>query len=509
MNEKKNVLLIITDAQRADHLGCAGNPDLKTPNIDQLASEGIRFTNAYCGNPFCMPNRATIFTGKYPSIHGVRCNGINLNPKIPTFTDALRKAGYHTCSIGKIHLNWYGTPWSRKYYSHEQLIVSIYTPKEKRRPIPNPYYGFKEYEIVLGHGDAVGGDYLDWVEERSPEYLELIKKRATRLFDQILYDSPIPENIYHTNYIKERTISFLEKYSQGYYSNKPFFLHCSFPDPHHPVCPPGKYREMYHPDKITISSTLNEINNLQEHDVLKNYVNVYRRARLRETNEKELRKFQAYTYGVLSLIDHAIGEILAALKSFGLEENTMIVFTSDHGDLMGDHGVIFKGPAHFQGLIKVPMIWKIPDITPEGAVSESLVNSIDIPTTILNVLGIREKYHSPGMQGHDLMPVLRNPSVKVRDNCIIEEDEDAHKATKQGIYRDIRVRTMITERYRMTVYEGFMNTGDLYDLKEDPLEKNNLWHDKKHENIKNNLLKKMLHEILNLQNRYPKKQAQA
>ncbi|MHA1842664.1 MAG: sulfatase family protein [Promethearchaeota archaeon] len=509
MKEKMNVLFIITDQQRADHLSCAGNSDLKTPNIDRLASEGLRFTNAYCANPMCMPNRSTIFTGKYPSIHGVRCNGINLNPNIPTFTDALRKTGYHTGSIGKIHLNWYGTPWSRKYFSYEQMIPFIYTPREKRIPLPKPYYGLEEVELTIGHGDAIAGHYLDWVEERSPEYLELIKKRATKLFDQIFYDSPIPEHLYQTQYITERTISFFERYCEGKYGNKPFFLHCSFPDPHHPVCPPENARKLHDPKKIEISPTFDGIKELYGHDVLRNYINIYPRTRLRETNEKELRKFQAYTYGVLSLIDQAIGEILAALKSFGLEENTMIVFTSDHGDLMGDHGLLLKGPAHFQGLIKVPMIWKIPGITPEGAVSESLVNSIDIPTTILNVLGIREKYHPPGMQGHDLMPVLRDPSVKVRDNCIIEEDEDPHKATKQGIYRNIRIRTIITDQYRMTVYEGYPETGDLYDLKEDPLEKNNLWHDKKHEKIRNQLLIKMFHEILNLQDRYPKKQAQA
>ena len=129
-----NVLFIITDQQRANHLSCAGNPDLRTPNIDCLAHESIRFTNAYCANPMCMPNRSTIFTGKYPSIHGVRCNGINLDPEIQTFPQSLLNSGYHTCSFGKIHLNWYGTPWSRKYFSYEMLIPYIFTPKEKQRP---------------------------------------------------------------------------------------------------------------------------------------------------------------------------------------------------------------------------------------------------------------------------------------------------------------------------------------------------------------------------------------
>jgi len=504
-----NVLFIITDAQRADHLGCAGNPDIKTPNVDLLASEGVRFTNMYCANPMCMPNRATIFTGKYPSIHGVRCNGINLNPKIPTFTQTLHEVGYHTCSMGKIHLNWYGTPWSRKNYSHEQLIVSIYTPKDKRRPIPVPYYGFEEYNLTLAHGDAVGGNYLDWIEEKAPDYLELIKSRATKLFDQILHDSPIPEDIYHTNYVTESTTSFLKRYSEGQYGDKPFFLHCSFADPHHPVCPPGKYRDMYDPNKIQISPTINDINKLYSHKVLRNYINIYPRVRLRETTEVELRKFQAYTYGVLSLIDHGVGQILAALNTLGLEKNTMVIFTSDHGDLMGDQGLLFKGPAHYQGLIKIPLIWKIPNLTKAGTISNSLASSIDLPTTILNLLGVKPKFQPPEMQGYDLTPILMDPSVKVRDHCIIEEDEDAHKATKQDQYKNIRVRTIVTEDYRITVYQGYADEGDLFDLKNDPLEQRNLWHAKNYGEVKKKLLTKMFHEILNLQDRLPKKQAQA
>ena len=138
---------------------------------------------------------------------------------------------------------------------------------------------------------------------------------------------------------------------------------------------------MYKPEELEISPTLNEFDKELKHEVLKNYVNIYRPSRLRATNEEELRKFQAYTYGILSLIDHGVGEILAALNSLGLEKNTMVIFTSDHGDLMGDHGMLFKGPAHYQGIIKIPLIWKVPGLTKPG-VSNSLANTIDIPSTI-------------------------------------------------------------------------------------------------------------------------------
>lgn len=506
MSEKMNVLFIITDQQRADHLGGAGNPDLKTPNLDRLAAEGMRFTNAYVANPICMPNRSTIFTGKYPSIHGTRFNGINLNPQIETFPQALLKNGYHTCSIGKIHLNFYGGPIKRKYKSAESMITFFYNDRDKRPPFPKPYYGLDEVHLTVGHGDNVAGHYLDWLEEKSPECFKFLKKRGITIYDDVFFDTPIPEEFYQTSYVTDRTITFLKKYSEGYYGSKPFFMHCSFPDPHHPVTPPGNYRKLYNPDKIKLPPTMNDIKSLYDHNVLGTYTDVYRTNFLRVPTPEEFRKFLAYTYGTLSMMDHGVGQILAALKSFGLENNTLVIFTSDHGDFMGDHGVMLKGIAHYQGVIKVPLIWKVPGITKTGAISDSLVSSIDIPSTVLNLLNIKEKYHPPGMQGVDISPILINPETKIRNNCIIEEDEDFESIPAK--IPPHRARTMITDDYRITVYYGHEDTGDLYDLKNDPNELNNLWHDTNSREIRNKLLTKLLHEIINI-NEHTERQARA
>ena len=508
MSEKMNVLFIITDQQRYSHLGSSGNPYIKTPNLDRLAAEGIRFSNAYVANPICMPNRSSIFTGKYPSIHGVRCNGINLDPAIRTFTQSLIDTGYQTCSIGKIHLNFYGTPFSRKYYSVEQMIPFIYTPKEKRKPFPKPYYGLDEVELTVGHGDGVAGHFLDWIEEKAPEYLDIIKDRALSIFDMVLDESEIPEEIHPTQYITERTLDFLKRFSEGHYGDKPFFLHCSFPDPHAPVCPPKKYREMYDPEKVQLPSSFNSFDLLYDHPALGTYANVLTRNHMRKTNEEEARKFIAYTYGAISMIDHGVGQILAALNSFGLDKNTIVIFTSDHGDFMADHGMILKGAAHFQGVLKVPFIWKVPGVTTPGTITNSLASSIDIPTTILNLLNIKDKYRPKIMQGHDLTPILENPDTKVRDHCIIEEDQDYADAKDLSGLPSLKVRTMITEDYRITVYNN-EGAGDLYNLKEDPGEQHNLWDDENLRDVKSKLLSKMLHELIKLQDRTPRRQARA
>jgi arylsulfatase A-like enzyme len=507
MSEKMNVLFFITDQQRADHLGCAGNEEIKTPNLDELANEGVRFTNAYCANPMCMPNRATIFTGKYPSIHGVRSNGINLNKSIPTITQTLLDHNYQTYSIGKVHLNFFGNPYSRNSHSEEALIPSIYIPSDKKPPHPNPYYGFDEVDMVIGHGDAVGGDYIDWVEERAPEYHELIKQKAPRLFDKIMDDSPIPEEIYHTSYITDKAISFLERFSEGEYGDRSFFIHCSYPDPHLPVCPPGRYKKMYDPNELKIPSNLKDVEKLYEHKVLGPFINVYRPNWLRETTENELRQFLAYTYGTISMIDSSVGKILAALNSFDLERDTMVIFTSDHGDLMGDHGLLLKGPAHYNGVLNVPLIWKVPNLTMPGSIVNSLVNSIDIPMTILELLNIKEKYRPGGMQGKDITPLLKDPENEVRDCCIIEEDEPSQKDSHN--LPSLRVRTMVTDTYRLTVYQDYEDYGELYNLKKDPQETNNLWEKPKYSDIKEKLMKKFLHELIKLQPHYPHKQARS
>ena len=174
-----NVLFIITDQQRADHLSCMGNPVLKTPNIDRIATNGgVRFTKYFCANPICMPNRASFFTGAYPSEHKTRSNGINLNPELPMITKVLRNEGYHTCSVGKLHFNFMAPPYSRfkKYVKSVENLVGWIQGDINSSSFPTPYYGFEEVDLTNGHGDVIGGHYFEWLKESETMILkELIK----------------------------------------------------------------------------------------------------------------------------------------------------------------------------------------------------------------------------------------------------------------------------------------------------------------------------------------------
>ena len=342
------------------------------------------------------------------------------------------------------------------------------------------------------------------VEEKS---LELAKKVRNYFhvdnFFTLFCDSFVPEEFYNTKYVEEKTISFLERFSEGKYGNKPFFLHCSFPDPHHPVNPPGKYRNMYKPEDVELPKSFSDINSLYEHPFLAPHMKtpVFRGALLRESTEEEVRKFIALTYGSIAMIDYSIGQILRSLDKLGLAANTMVIFTSDHGDFMGDHGMLLKGPAPFNGVLQVPLIWKVPGITQEGGESSSLINSIDIPKTILTLLNIKEKYQPLHMQGYDMTPILKNPGKKIRDRVLIVQDEEV--GPKGPLY--CRLRHLITDDYKLTIYEGVENYGDLYDRKNDRDELNNLW--LKNKDLRLELLDKLIHEDLKIQSRFPERQA--
>jgi arylsulfatase A-like enzyme len=498
ISDKMNVLFIITDQQRKDHLSCYGNNVLRTPNIDKIAEDGVKFSNYFCTTPICMPNRASFLTGAFPSIHGTRSNGINLNPEIPTVSDILRRKGYHTVSIGKCHFNFFGTPTRRKVKSWEKIIAWLHKDITSS-DFPSPYYGFNEVLLTAGHGDWMAGHYSEWLEEKGWDQRAYAFKKPKAL-NENYYETELTEELYPTNYVTERTIEFLEHYKSSENADKPFFLHCSYPDPHHPVCPPGRYKDLYSPEDIQVPSTFSDVENLLKHEFLGPHL---KNARFRQLlpqmiPEEDVKKFIALTYGSISMIDDGVGKILNMLEKVGEADNTMVIFTSDHGDLCGDHGMILKGPAHYRGLINIPLIWNIPGLTKKSE-SHSLVSTIDLPKTILGLLNIKSKKLTRYHQGVDITPVLREPIKKVRDRILIEHDEEIAKD------KIMRLLTLVNENYRITLYNDFDKIGDIFNLKEDPNELYNLW--SSNNEVRNRLVEELLRESLKVKPRLPRREA--
>lgn len=528
-NTRPNILLFITDQQRADHLGCAGNPLLRTPNIDSLAATGRRFSRSHVANPICMPNRASLMTGRMPSLHGVRHNGIALSRRHHTFVDLLAAAGWRTALIGKSHLQNFGhdgphrlrwvtdpdradpPPNLREAIDDERLgpgYDSEWTPRWESDPahgVETPYYGFQDVRLCTYHGDVVGGDYARWLAEVAPEHAD--RRGPSHAISDPRYvapqaqRTPLPPELYPSSYIAGETVAWLENHVANHAST-PFFVQCSFTDPHHPFTPPGRYWDMYDPADVALPVSFQSgqlpagVARLHERtkagEIDRNFVLPF------AVSERECREAIALTYGMIALIDDCVGRVLGALEALDLRRDTLILFTSDHGDWMGDHGIMLKGPFHYQGLVRTPLIWCDPAENAPGTVSEGLVSTIDIPASILERAGLRA---FNGMQGRPLLL----PDAPGRDALLIENDTQSFRL---GDHLP-RVRTLITDDgWRLSLYVG-TEEGELYHLPSDPHEIHNRFDDPTLGAERERLFRRMVVELSSNQDICPLPSAQA
>ncbi len=511
---RPNFILFITDQHRADYLGCYGHPVLRTPHIDSIAADGTRFRKFYVASPVCMPNRASLMTGRMPAVHGVRSNGIPLSQDNVTFVELLRDAGYDTALIGKSHLqNFTGTPPVSKpapardgyrqpspglrQATRIDLTGAGYgqeAPAYWAKPgahIETPFYGYGHVEIVTGHGDAVDGDYRAWLRGKDPAALGLLGPENSAPHDYAVpqaYRTRIPEELYSTNYLAERAESYLNARGTN---GEPFFLTVSFPDPHHPFNPPGKYWDMYRPEQFPVPEAFRRNDwtppphvqqALDERASGKANLNGMRTI---ATTAREAQEAQALTCGMIACIDDAIGRVLRALDASGQRDNTVLIFTTDHGDHLGDHRLLLKGSEQYQSILHVPFIWSDPK-APAAAATDAIGSTIDIPATVLDRARIAPYV---GMQGKSLLPAMGADGRPVRDCAFVQYE---HQMPDKDVDHMPRWHTIVDQRYRMTVMSdsGF---GELYDLETDPGEFDNLWDKPEHSGIKARLMERLVH----------------
>lgn len=501
MNKRPNILYFMTDQHRADWLGCAGHPVVKTPNIDRLAERGTRFTNFNVTTPVCMPNRGAIFTGRYPSVNGARHNGLPLPANANTFVDLLRGAGYHTASIGKSHHQPFNDkPLTR---ADEDPVVNTDFPEALKpdgvdyihehpdsydgvsfHEFPKPYYGFDHVRMVTQHSDQCGGHYLQWLRGQTNQWAE-IRDRANQLPHDYTcpqaYRTAIPEELYPTSFIKEEAKAYL---GTRKHTDDPFFAFVSFPDPHHPFTPPGKYWDMYDPEEFDVDLPYEAHKNpppqLQKWaEMLANGEEPKNQQQAFLATERQLKEAMALTAGMITMIDDAIGEVMQALEDSGEADNTIIIFNADHGDYMGAFSLLLKGPFPHSSVNKVPFIWVDPDGR-ETEQANGLAASLDIAPTILERCGVVPFY---GMQGKSFLGQLSG-SPAARDKVLIEHEENK---VYPGFERRPNIRNLVTDTHRLTVYRG-LDWGEIYDLEEDPDQTNNLWEDPAHATVKTDLL---------------------
>lgn len=529
MTGQPNFLFIITDQHRADYLGCYGHPVLRTPHIDSIAARGMRFERFYVATPVCMPNRATLMTGRMPSVHGARSNGIPLSVLANTFVDLVRAGGYRTALVGKSHLQnmTQHAPIQKRPAPRdgdqvlgdefaEALKPVVWSgPYDQEHPIrwssgrpfdmTLPFYGFEHVDLCTGHGDEVGGHYYLWLRERRADADALRDHKNQLRHDYVCpqaYRTPIPEALYPTRYIEQKTIEWLDGHVARDRS-RPFFLMMSLPDPHHPFTPPGSYWDMYSPADMALPPSFDPGHRPLARPVAwavaqrdSGRANTFGQEAF-AVDEREAREAMALTCGMIAMIDDSVGRVLDRLATLSLADNTVVIFTSDHGDYLGDHRLLLKGPAHFHGLIRVPFIWAEPGAPRVARTTDVLSGTLDIAATVLDRARI-QSYN--GIQGESLLPaVAGNSGPGYRDSMVIEDDQ---QRSVMGYKRPARLRTIVTRTHRMTIARDDA-WGELYDLQNDPHEMDNLFEDPRHRGVRATLMERLAYRQMELGDRSP------
>ncbi len=488
MSDKPNFLFFITDQQRADWLGCAGHPVVRTPNIDSIAAEGTLFNDFHVALPVCMPNRASLMTGRMPSVHGLRYNGCLLPKRARTFVDVLAAGGYATASIGKSHLQPFtDKPPLRGRDTTDRLIPEawasdgvVYTMEEPSSfsgdtvsPFEVPYYGFEHVDMVTGHGDQCGGQYGQWFRETVPNWQALhdpANEIAHNYTCPQAYRTPIPEEKYPTTWVADRAIDYLEGRVD---QDDPFFAFVSFPDPHHPFNPPGRYWDMYGPDAFSVDLPYEAHEN--PIPPMQHASEMWQAGKMPpipqmpfRADDQHIREAMALTAGMITMIDDQIGRVVQSLKASGQYDNTVIIFTSDHGDYLGDFNMMLKGPLQLPSITRVPMIWSDPK-TRAARRTAAMASTIDLSASVLERAGL-EPYN--GMQGRSFLAALDGTTAHRRE-VLIEHNDGG---PRMGFKKAARVRTLRDQKWRFSVFAG-ETWGELYDLEADPRETRNLWDD--------------------------------
>ena len=445
--KRPNVLLIMTDQHRKDAIGVYGNPIIRTPNLDSLASSGVRFENCYVQHAACMPSRACIFTGRYPMAHRVRTNGVPLPETETTLAHVFARHGYRTGGAGKFHFI--------PHYPYRSPLPMMETH-------PDPYYGFQEFH--LGE-DGRSGEHWVWIKRNYPEHDKTP-------------DHKIPLKLHNSYWSASHTIDFIRKCAG---SDRPFFAFCSFVDPHHSYNPPSPYREMYKkqdmPEAIGKQS---ELDDKPPH--------LKARTKRLEGAGKNVAYNRTQYYGEVTFIDDSIGRVLKVLDELRIRDNTLIAFISDHGDMLGDHGLYFKGLAYPQSA-NVPLILNWPGHLREGKVVNGIVQEIDVFPTIMELVGIDTP---PGVQGKSQAKVLAT------DN----NDTGYEYAYIEHAGSDYSLRSL---KWRFSYYPG-KNYGELYDLEKDPHEFVNLWSHSEFANLKRQLTATLLDRIVGTRDPLPSRE---
>ncbi len=421
-----------------------------------------------------------MLTGLYPRHHRLAINGMALPANVPVVTDALATVGYRTHGIGKHHLQPLLAP---KYFEMPDSRAFWTLPQS--RNFNGPYYGYQSVDLLLGESDTahLAGHYANWLREHHRESVDLLLPHKSPEppppdLDEI-WRCAIPVEHHYNTWVTDRAVDFIEHNASG---ARPFYLFVSYPDPHHPFDPPVEYADRFSADKMSVP----QVSDAEKKSQLPYYGELYPTGEgFRELywqgrqdleagsmittdliSEQTLALAIAYTHAAISMLDDQVGRMLGSLERAGIKDNTIIIFTSDHGELLADHGLLHKGPPPYRQLTEIPLLIQGPGI-PQGAVADSLTNHVDLAPTILAAAGADFNDHQ--FDGIALTALIDDPELSLRDYDFGEY----HPTSRMELYN----QSVRTDKWRLTLYPQCPKWGELFDLTEDPHERLNRYLD--------------------------------
>jgi len=444
MSSSPNILVVMADQHRGDMMGCAGDPGVLTPNLDVLAAEGVRFSRVTCQGPLCMPARASFMTERYVRDHGVYTNWAEIATDSPTYVWALREAGYHTVLLGKAHLY------------RDEVLHADHIDELAGRLVA---LGFSE---VHETGDKFSGEtpnrYSDHLRERGllEAYMQHIADRSYQGENETgsnatkrvpMWDAtpmPIPLDAYIDTWHGNQAVRWIEQYDRA----EPFLLFVGFPGPHDPWDAPQAAVDRYHdvPVSMPRSTRRPKVDGTGRYEAL---LNSFLWLSDTETmNDDAIRGMRRAYSADISVIDDAVGRMLAALDAKGLLDNTWVIYTSDHGEMAGNHGLMSKCVL-YEPAVRVPLIVRPPRGC-DARVVDALVEHVDVPATVREIAGAPA---IPGSEGRSLLGYVGS-------------DEQAPRSV--SISENWGFASFETEQHKLIVDEDACSPCQLFDLRDDP-----------------------------------------
>ena len=480
---RPNILFICTDQQRYDALGCYGNSNIHTPTIDGLARDGVLFEHTYVQNPVCAPSRASLMTGQYPGNHGLWANGVALPEHQPLFSKVLADGGYDCGMIGKMHL------------------AACF----EGRTEPRLDDGFRYYKWA--HDPAhrsPENDYHLWLASEFPERYQQAAANGGRTRHEPAGFDTMPTEAHYSRWASTRAIEFLDGVGK---EDAPFFLWVNFFDPHHPFVAPSEYLDRYDPDSLPdpvgFEGELAAKPPIQGRASAESYAGFARG--FTSYTSREIKEIIAAYYAMVTLIDDEVKRILDRLDALGLADDTIVIFTSDHGEMLGDHQLLLKGPMLYDCAVRVPLIMRWPEHLPAGERRSDLVQWIDLTSTFVELAGLEP---TPTAQGMSLLPLARGDADAQSRGWALCEYLDSGHPYDPGVY----LTMLRTGDFKLIVQHGLPamdreGTGELYNLTADPHELHNRWDDPEYASDRIALERMLLDVLVATRNRSQPREA--